>query len=251
MGGFNVTALVVYGACVSILQHDVFNRLTRTRHRSSVLRSSPDLQSVTGDKLLVVGATDINIDGLTKPIAVRIVRNLNDDLILGCDVLADSVINLKRGLLTIQGKTWPLLRSCSFGMGVFGSVPPTTGNEMFNVIIRENAGIFSTKQTPHDSSILPPMKIMTTGPPICQPAYRTPLLKRSVINTCIDYMLEQDVTRHSVSSWASPVPKKDSSHRFCIDYRKLNAVTVPDRYPITRHIITTIIYIIYQRIVNN
>ena len=49
-------------------------------------------------------------------------------------------------------------------------------------------------------------------------------------------MTERDLIERS-SPWSFPaiiVPKKDGDIRFCIDYRRLNKVTIPDSMPLPR-----------------
>ena len=73
--------------------------------------------------------------------------------------------------------------------------------------------------------------------PIFQRPYRVPEAQRKVIETHVKDMAHRGVIRPSKSPWSSPVVlvgKKDGSTRFCVDFRKVNAVTRKDVYPLPR-----------------
>lgn len=75
--------------------------------------------------------------------------------------------------------------------------------------------------------------------PIKQVPRRIPFHMREEVDRIIEEMSHQGVIEESQSPWVSPavmVRKKDGTIRFCVDYRKLNAVTKKDSYPMPRTI---------------
>src|SRR6266478_1927051 len=72
--------------------------------------------------------------------------------------------------------------------------------------------------------------------PISLPMYRASSQKREVIDTQINKWLEQEVIEPSKSPWAAPVVIVywNRKPQFCVDYCKLNSVTIPDEFPIPR-----------------
>ncbi|CAF1183413.1 unnamed protein product [Didymodactylos carnosus] len=73
--------------------------------------------------------------------------------------------------------------------------------------------------------------------PIKLPPYRILPPKRDYITQELVHMKEQNIIEPATGPWVAPVtlqPKRDGTMRFCIDYRRLNEVTVRDVYPLPR-----------------
>lgn len=80
------------------------------------------------------------------------------------------------------------------------------------------------------------IKLVSSTPVVYNP-YRLSDSQRSKVKDIVNELLRYGIIRESQSPYASPiilVPKKDGSPRLCVDYRKLNSLTVKQKFPLPR-----------------
>ncbi|XP_026378767.1 uncharacterized protein LOC113273229 [Papaver somniferum] len=91
-----------------------------------------------------------------------------------------------------------------------------------------------------EPSTLPPHRgldhttaLKPNSAPVNQRPYKCPYVQKFVIEDLIQQMLSQGIIQPSHSPFASPillVKKKDNRWRFCVDYRRLNDMTIKDKF---------------------
>ena len=108
----------------------------------------------------------------------------------------------------------------------------------FLKIIYDNQAVFSL----HDGDLgycdqLKHSIPLTSNKPVYLPHRAIPFQLQSEVRKCLDTWLKQGIIRPSKSPYASQVVivrKKSGEIRLCVDFRKLNAISIRDSFPLPR-----------------
>ena len=110
--------------------------------------------------------------------------------------------------------------------------------QVYDLFLEKIDAFHSNDQPPSGNATQVTHRINTgEALPIHQPKYRAAHHHKKSISEQTAEMLKKKIISPSRSPWSSPVvlvKKKDGTMRFCVDYRKLNAVTIKDKYPLPR-----------------
>ena len=112
---------------------------------------------------------------------------------------------------------------------------PTTQRLELEELLKEFTEVMSS--SPGRTTLMEHQVTTTGSRPIWLSPYRLPHAYRELVQTEIHDMLHSGIIEPSSSEWASPivlVDKKDSTLRLCVDYRRLNAESRMDVYPMPR-----------------
>ncbi|KAJ3702949.1 hypothetical protein LUZ61_006654 [Rhynchospora tenuis] len=159
------------------------------------------------------------------------------DVVLGCQFLQSlgpifwDFSNLTMSFLRVNRRvTW------QGSEGNIRRVCAMTSDDLLQSLLTTFADLFLEPQgLPPSRSFDHRITLLPNSAPVAIRPYRYPHVQKDEIERQCASMLAQGLIRPSTSPFSSPmllVPKQDSTWRFCIDYRALNAITVKDKFPI-------------------
>ena len=121
------------------------------------------------------------------------------------------------------------------GVPQFGKELTTLQPANLNDLIKEFKDVLSGK--PGKTNMIEHHINTGDTKPIKLPPYRVPQALQAMVKQEIKDMFDLRIIEPSVSEWAAPIVpilKKYGSLRLCVDYRRLNAISQNNAYPMPR-----------------
>jgi len=121
--------------------------------------------------------------------------------------------------------------------GACGNCTSSTEGQVLAQLLAEYSDVFSRGNGNMGLTkvISPEIPLAAGTTPIRQPTRH--LGPEKEVSRQVQDLLNRDLIEPAHDAWSSSVvlvKKKDSSWRFCVDYRRLNSVTIQDAYPLPR-----------------
>ena len=200
-------------------------------------------RDLTEDFGVIVGHT--LVDATTPSASVLIINPNAEEVVLPCgahigDLVPVLAVSVARSDLQRPIKRTAVLPDYLEDI-VQGSHPSLgdTGRQSLRDLLHRYEHVFLAPGEPvtgRSKSVQHEIETNEGRPVRCGPRRLAPAgLRRE--QDCVKEMLTGGQIEPSDSPWASPVvlvTKKDGSTRFCVDYRRLNAMTIKDAYPLPR-----------------
>ncbi|XP_048630596.1 uncharacterized protein LOC125603957 [Brassica napus] len=124
-------------------------------------------------------------------------------------------------------------------IGFYGISPSNNGVEITDIaVVQEFKDVFETlKELPPPQSNPFTINLEPEAKPITKAPYHMAPAEFAKLKKQLEDIMEKGFIRPSSSPWGAPVlfvKKKDGSMRLCIDYRRINNITIKDKYPLPR-----------------
>lgn len=252
LDGTTTTALIDTGAEVTVAVEELAKKLK--------WKLSPSKKEIVGaDKkpLIVKGQyttlVSLTLQGIRRSVkhVVFVVEKLAENFILGSDLIRIMSIridlandNLDYGPLvklnevnniTSQDRDYINLPNSKEKVGISNTIAEHQKSQLTKLIINHaiafslNGEIGCAVGVEHD------IELSAKAEPVVEPMRRRAPIHEAEIQKQVRDLLKAGIIEESRSPWASAVvlvKKKTGDLRMCIDYRKLNAVTKKNAYPL-------------------